>query len=98
MIRWLAPPESAPRTPESEKPGSPLVLNLNAQIAQELPEELPVFSPTEILDASQTTFITERRHSLKTFDVYYKDGQDLNNEGLLIAHAARRVLCLNFIA
>ena len=54
--------------------------------------EEPLCSQAEVLDTEQTTFITERiRHGMKAFDVYYKDSQDLSNEGLLIAHAARRV-------
>ena len=74
--------------------GSPVILDVHPQLTKEeepLGEE-PLCSPAEILDTEQTTFITERRHhGMRTFDVYYKDSQDLSNEGLLIAHAARRV-------
>ena len=91
MIRLLAPPVSAPRTPESEEPSSPMMVAMAPQLVEEPFEGEPAPSPTESVDAAQSTFITERRHVLKSFDVYYKDGQDLSNEGLLIAHAARRV-------
>lgn len=92
MIHQLAPPITRALSPEPIEPISPKISTLTSVLSLHSEESIHDF-PTDHQDRKQNTkSYNERRHVLKTFDVYYKEGQDLNQEGLLIAHAARRVI------